>query len=63
VPELAASIEGLNKQAKALGFALEDPHKTLIPLTSPAIPFLRLTEQGLVDIKTGKNVPLFVDTV
>ena len=61
VPELAGKIREMKKQAKALGFAFEDPHKTLIPLTGAAIPFLRLSEQGLVDIKTGKFVPLFAD--
>jgi adenine deaminase len=62
VPELAGKIEEMKNQAKALGFPFEDPHKTLIPLTGAAIPFLRLSEQGLVDIKTGKPVPLFLDT-
>ncbi|MEW6667142.1 MAG: adenine deaminase C-terminal domain-containing protein [Thermodesulfobacteriota bacterium] len=63
LPQLAGKIEDMTKQAKALGFAFEDPHKTLVPLTGAAIPFLRLSEQGLVDIKTGNSVPLFVDTI
>ncbi len=43
---------------KDLGFPFSDPLRTLVTLTGAAIPFLRICEQGLVDIKNGKPVPL-----
>ncbi|MBN1104500.1 MAG: adenine deaminase [Deltaproteobacteria bacterium] len=61
VAELAGKMEAMTRHAKALGFPFADPHKTLVPLTGAAIPFLRLSEQGLFDIKTGKTVPFFVE--
>jgi adenine deaminase len=61
VPDLARKMEAMIRHAKALGFPLADPHKTLAPLTGAAIPFLRLSEQGLFDIKTGKTVPFIVE--
>lgn len=59
--DLAKSIEAMSSHAKALGFSFADPHRTVIPLTGAAIPFIRISEQGLVDIKTGKTVPLIVE--
>jgi len=43
-----------------LGFPFAYPHLTLSTLTGAAIPFIRLCEQGLVDIKSGKPVGLFL---
>ncbi|MGD2125219.1 MAG: adenine deaminase C-terminal domain-containing protein [Desulfobacteraceae bacterium] len=58
IPELANRTETFRCQAKALGFPFNDPHRTLVTLTGAAIPFLRICEQGLVDIRTGQPVPL-----
>ena len=58
--DLAKRLEEFIKQAKALGFPFDDAHKTLVTLTGAAIPFLRISEYGLMDIKTGKTVPLIV---
>ena len=58
--EMARLVQGFTDKAKALGFPFDDAHKTLVTLTGAAIPFLRISEQGLVDIKTGKMVPLIV---
>ena len=58
--DLAKRLEEFIKQAKALGFPFDDAHKTLVTLTGAAIPFLRISEHGLMDIKTGKTVPLIV---
>ena len=60
LPELAKHLEEFTKQANALGFPFDDAQKTLATLTGAAIPFLRICEQGLVDIKTGQIVPLVV---
>jgi adenine deaminase len=57
-------VQGYRKLAKTmkdLGCPLKDPLRTLTTLTCAAIPFLRICEEGLVDIKTGKKVGLFID--
>jgi adenine deaminase len=57
-------VQGYRKLAKTMkdiGCPLKDPLRTLTTLTSAAIPFLRICEEGLVDIKTGKKVGLFLD--
>lgn len=61
VPELAERMGVMTSHARALGFPFADPHRTLVPLTGAAIPFLRLSEQGLMDIKTGKRLPFIVE--
>jgi adenine deaminase len=38
-----------------------DPFLTLITLTGAAIPYLRICEEGLVNLKDGKTLPLFVE--
>jgi len=37
-----------------------DPLLTLITLTGAAIPYLRICEEGLVNLKDGKTVELIV---
>ena len=50
------------KQASAkLGIPFPDPVLTLITLTGAAIPYLRICEEGLVNLKHGRTLPLFVD--
>jgi adenine deaminase len=61
VAEVAERVEGLNRSMKEMGFPFNDPYRTLVTLTGAAIPFLRICDDGLVDIKTGKTVSLFVD--
>jgi len=61
LPELARRMKGPSEKAKSLGDALGDPHRTIISLTGAAIPFVRLSEEGLMDIRTGKPLPVFVD--
>jgi adenine deaminase len=36
-----------------------DPLLTLITLTGAAIPYLRICEQGLMNLKDGKHLDLF----
>ena len=47
-------------EAKALGSSLHDPFMTLSFLGREAIPSLKLTDRGLVDVEKGKLVPLFL---
>ncbi|RPH48102.1 MAG: adenine deaminase [Desulfobacteraceae bacterium] len=57
---LAAQMEEVNKAAAALGIPFSDPMLTLVTLTGAAIPYLRICEEGLVNLKDGKPVSLFV---
>jgi adenine deaminase len=58
IEEIAERLNQIQAKAKALGFRFADAALTLAVLTSAAIPFLRLSEEGLVDSKTGKVVEL-----
>jgi adenine deaminase len=58
---LAKRMEEINKITKDLGFPFDDPLLTLVTLTGAAIPFLRICEEGLVNLKDGKTVDLIVE--
>jgi adenine deaminase len=58
IEEIAESLTDIQAKARALGFRFTDAALTLAVLTTAAIPFLRLSEHGLVDMKTGKAVDL-----
>jgi adenine deaminase len=59
--EIARRLNSIQKKAEDLGFRFSDATLTLATLTTAAIPFLRLSEDGLVDVRTGKVVDLIVD--
>ncbi|MBN1849204.1 MAG: adenine deaminase [Deltaproteobacteria bacterium] len=59
--ELVHGMQNAKAVMKDLGCPLADPVKTLATLTGAAIPFIRICEEGLVDIKQGRSVGLFVD--
>ncbi len=48
------------KAAKGLGVPFPEPMLSLITLTGSAIPYLRICEEGLVNLKNGTTLPLFV---
>ena len=58
--ETAQRLHAIQKGAEDLGFPYPDVALTLATLTTPAIPFLRISEDGLVDVKTGQFVQLLV---
>jgi len=58
--ELAVKIEAVNRAASRLGVPFPDPLLTLVTLTGAAIPFLRICEEGLVDLRNGRTEGLFV---
>jgi len=60
LPELVIRLDTLAKEMKRLGFPFDEPLRTLVTLTGAAIPFLRLSEEGLIDIKSGKILSLFI---
>jgi adenine deaminase len=58
---LAQKTTALNKAAYELGLAFENPLLTLITLTAAAIPYLRICEAGLVNLRDGKVGGLFAE--
>jgi adenine deaminase len=48
------------KAAKVLGVPFPKPMLSLITLTGAAIPYLRICEEGLVNLKNGTTLPLFI---
>lgn len=58
--EIAQRLNAIQGKAEALGFPYPDAALTLATLTSPAIPFLRMSEDGLVDVRSGRVVELLV---
>jgi adenine deaminase len=61
VPEVAAALERIQTELQQLGCFFPDPLLTLVTLTGAAIPFLRICEEGLVNLKDGRTVDLFVE--
>ncbi|MCU0558569.1 MAG: amidohydrolase family protein [Desulfobacterales bacterium] len=58
--ELTQRLDALKQELAALGVAFPDPLLSLIALTGAAIPYLRICEEGLVNLKDGRRVALFV---
>jgi len=51
---------GLDEQMRSIGTILEKPFLTIQTIPFTGLPFLRITDKGLVDIKNKKMVPLFL---
>jgi adenine deaminase len=60
VPVLAGRLQVMKQALARLGVTFPDPLLSLITLTGAAIPYLRICEEGLVNLKDGKTVGLFV---
>ncbi|MGE5258962.1 MAG: adenine deaminase C-terminal domain-containing protein, partial [Hyphomicrobiales bacterium] len=60
IETLAQRLDALKQAASRLGVTFPDPLLSLITLTGAAIPYLRICEEGLVNLKDGKTVGLFV---
>jgi adenine deaminase len=60
MPALAKKVAEINHAAFELGVPFCDPLLTLITLTGAAIPFLRICEEGLVNLKTGETMKVIV---
>ena len=61
IEAIVQRLEQIQQKAKSLGFPFADASLTLAVLTSPAIPFLRISEDGLVDVTRGKVLNLVID--
>ncbi|MFH1489200.1 MAG: adenine deaminase C-terminal domain-containing protein [Pseudomonadota bacterium] len=59
IPDLVRKAFELSKTMRDLGFPFRDPLRTLVTLTGAAIPFLRISEEGLIDIKNGGILDLY----
>jgi adenine deaminase len=53
-------LERIDRAVKELGVTIAHPFGTLSFLALPVIPYLKLTDKGLVDVKQFKFVDLFV---
>jgi len=58
---VADKFRNIQRAAADLGCPFPDIRLTLDTLTTPAIPFLRITEYGLVDIRQNRFVDLIVE--
>jgi adenine deaminase len=58
--EIDQKTKSITAIASQQGVPFPNPLLSLIALTGAAIPFLRICEEGLVDIKEGKTLGLFV---
>ncbi|BBO84570.1 adenine deaminase [Desulfosarcina ovata subsp. sediminis] len=61
IDELIEARKTIKQALAGLGVALPDPMLTLVTLTGAAIPYLRICEEGLVNLKDGQTVGLFGD--
>lgn len=60
LPETARALGVLDAEARRLGVRVAHPFGALSFLALSVIPELRVTDQGLVDVRQGRVVPLFV---
>ena len=61
VEVIVAQLDGVKRALQSLGVQFADPLLTLVTLTGAAIPYLRICEEGLVNLKNGKTVDLLVE--
>ena len=59
IETITQKLQEIKNAVSQLGVHFPDPLLTLITLTGAAIPYLRICEEGLVDIKTGQTLGLF----
>lgn len=57
---LAEKLRGVQQAAAGMGCQLPDIRTTLSVLTTPAIPYLRICESGLFDIRQNQAVELII---
>ncbi|MDY6911860.1 MAG: adenine deaminase C-terminal domain-containing protein [Chloroflexota bacterium] len=57
---IVQKLEAIQEKMSDLGCSLADAHLSLTVFASPAIPFLRICEKGLADIRKGEIVDLVI---
>lgn len=58
---IANKLDAVKNAVQRLGCPFHDPLLSLVTLTGAAIPYHRICEEGLVNLKTGDLVELFVN--
>jgi adenine deaminase len=58
--QLAQRLDSVRHAAHSLGIPFADPVLTLSTLTGAAIPYLKIREDGLVNLRDGKKLSLEV---
>jgi adenine deaminase len=58
--ETARRTKQVNQSANGLGIIFKDPILSLSTMTSAAIPFLKMSEEGLYNLKDGQTLGLFI---
>jgi adenine deaminase len=61
VEVIASQLKAVKAAVAGLGVRFPDPILTIITLTGAAIPYLRICEEGLVNLKDGKTLGLLVE--
>jgi adenine deaminase len=61
LPELIRQIKALEQAFRTLGSGLERPFLTLQTFCFTGLPFIRLTDKGLMDVRGKKPVDLFLE--
>ena len=61
IEDIAERLGKIKTAAARLGVPFPDPLLTLITLTGAAIPYLRICEEGLVNLKSGKTLALTIE--
>jgi len=60
IETIADRLQKIKSAVSELGIPFPDPLLTLITLTGASIPYLRICEEGLVNLKDGKTVELII---
>ncbi len=58
--EMARQLDAIRTAVGNLGVLFSDPLLTLVTLTGAAIPYLRICDDGLVNLKNGKTTGLWI---
>jgi adenine deaminase len=58
--EMARQLDAIRTAIGKLGVHFSDPLLTLVTLTGAAIPYLRICDEGLVNLKNGKTTGLWI---
>jgi adenine deaminase len=61
IEDLVNRFAEVTQAARNQGIPFPEPVLSLITLTGAAIPYLRICEEGLVNLKNGKTVSLFIE--
>ncbi len=61
IEKVAEQTYKINKTVRDMGCGSRDPLLTMITLTGAAIPYIRICEHGLVNLKNGKSLDLFME--